>query len=279
MPLSTSRASWTTTYPVRLTPSSRYVLKLELALADLEGIEAQLAKRLKAARADKSLAAEVEALEAAAAALAEGRPIYRAGLDANHRELLRPWFLLTNKPVLAVSTWVSPTQRPPPRAGSRAEFASGGEDVEVLSICAQLEAEVARLESGGARRCWTRWDWARRVPPARPLRLPPAGAAHILDHRRQGEPGVDVPGRRQGPRVRRRDPLRPATGLHLPEVIRWDELLSIGSWTKAKEAGKLHVEGKDYEVVDGNMLEIRSDSHVGGCPTCGSADNGLCAGL
>jgi ribosome-binding ATPase YchF (GTP1/OBG family) len=41
------------------------------------------------------------------------------------------------------------------------------------------------------------------------------------------------------------------------EVIRWDELLELGSWAKAKDAGKLRVEGKDYEVVDGDVLEIR----------------------
>ena len=41
------------------------------------------------------------------------------------------------------------------------------------------------------------------------------------------------------------------------EVIHWDELLEIGSWAKAKELGKLRVEGKDYEVVDGDVLEIR----------------------
>ena len=41
------------------------------------------------------------------------------------------------------------------------------------------------------------------------------------------------------------------------EVIRWDELLTLGSWQAAKEAGKLRVEGKDYEVVDGDVLEIR----------------------
>ena len=41
------------------------------------------------------------------------------------------------------------------------------------------------------------------------------------------------------------------------EVIRWDELLELGSWAKAKDAGKLRVEGKEYEVVDGDVLEIR----------------------
>jgi hypothetical protein len=41
------------------------------------------------------------------------------------------------------------------------------------------------------------------------------------------------------------------------EVIDWEELLEIGSWSKAREAGKLRVEGKDYEVRDGDVLEIR----------------------
>jgi ribosome-binding ATPase YchF (GTP1/OBG family) len=41
------------------------------------------------------------------------------------------------------------------------------------------------------------------------------------------------------------------------EVVRWDELLDLGSWAKAREAGKLRLEGKDYEVQDGDVLEIR----------------------
>jgi hypothetical protein len=41
------------------------------------------------------------------------------------------------------------------------------------------------------------------------------------------------------------------------EVIHWDELLELGSWNKAKEVGKLRVEGKDYEVQDGDVMEIR----------------------
>ena len=40
-------------------------------------------------------------------------------------------------------------------------------------------------------------------------------------------------------------------------MIFWSELLEIGSWAKAKEPGKLRVEGKDYVVVDGDVLEIR----------------------
>ena len=48
-----------------------------------------------------------------------------------------------------------------------------------------------------------------------------------------------------------------SAGFIRAEVIDWQELLEIGSWTKAKELGKLRVEGKDYEVADGDVLEIR----------------------
>ena len=41
------------------------------------------------------------------------------------------------------------------------------------------------------------------------------------------------------------------------ECIHWDELVELGSWTKAREVGKLRIEGKDYEVVDGDVLEFR----------------------
>ena len=41
------------------------------------------------------------------------------------------------------------------------------------------------------------------------------------------------------------------------EVIRWDDLLELRSWSKARDAGKLRVEGKDYVVEDGDVLEIR----------------------
>ena len=41
------------------------------------------------------------------------------------------------------------------------------------------------------------------------------------------------------------------------EVVPWRELLDIGSWAKAKELGRIRVEGKDYEVADGDVLEIR----------------------
>jgi ribosome-binding ATPase YchF (GTP1/OBG family) len=41
------------------------------------------------------------------------------------------------------------------------------------------------------------------------------------------------------------------------ETIQWDELLELGSWAKARDAGTLRVEGKEYVVSDGDVMEFR----------------------
>src|SRR3954452_6023394 len=77
-------------------------LELELVLADLASVEGRLYRQQRAAKGDKTLAAEVAALERAAAVLGDGTPIYRSDLSDDEREHLAPAFLLTTKPVLVV---------------------------------------------------------------------------------------------------------------------------------------------------------------------------------
>ena len=86
-------------------------------------------------------------MEAANAALSDGRPLYRAGLKADMREVLEPHFLLTNRPVLAVVN-VGENELdkiPEIEARVRAELASAGDNVEVIGMCVQLEAEAATI--------------------------------------------------------------------------------------------------------------------------------------
>jgi GTP-binding protein YchF len=236
------------------------IVELELALADLEAVESQLARRQKAAKLDRSLADEVAALEAAHAALADGRPIYRAGLDPKDRELLRPWFLLTNKPVLAVVNVGEDTVGMTASAEDRvrAELASAGDEIEVLGLSVQLEAEAAQLTGDDRAETLDALGLGEGA-----LTKLVRSAYHLLGLRtflttgdkesrawtfRAGAKAPECAG------VIHSDLQR---GFIRAEVIHWDELLEIGSWNKAKELGKLRVEGKDYEVVDGDVLEIR----------------------
>ncbi len=123
------------------------VVEIELALADLETVEKRLNQAQRQSKLDKSLGDELEALQAAYASLSEGRPLYRANLKADHRQILAPYFLLTNRSVLAVvNVGENDLDRiPEVEARVRAEMNDAGANVEVIGMCVQLEAEAATI--------------------------------------------------------------------------------------------------------------------------------------
>ncbi|MBN2622260.1 MAG: redox-regulated ATPase YchF [Acidimicrobiales bacterium] len=233
------------------------VVELELTLADLESVENQITKRRKAAKADKSLADEVAALDAAEATLSAGTPLYRSDLDDDVRSLLRPYFLLTNRPVLAlvnvgedqlddVASVVKPVEE---ELAGRAE---------VLGMCVQLEAEAAQLSMEDRAEMLEALGLGEGALP-RFLHA----AYHLLGLRTfftTGEKETRAWTFRAGwkaPQCAGVIHTDFEKGFIRAEVIHWDDLVEIGSWSKARDAGKLRVEGKDYEVADGDVMEIR----------------------
>jgi GTP-binding protein YchF len=233
------------------------IVETELALADLETVEKNVEKRRKAAKQDKTLAAEVEALDAAHAVLAEGIPVYRSDLGAGPRAALRPWSLLTNKSVLAVvNVGEDDLDRIEEVVGPvAAELAGRG---EAVGMCVQLEAEAAQFTGEERTEMLEALGLGEGALP-RFVRA----VYHLLGLRtflttgekesrawtfRAGAKAPECAG------VIHSDFER---GFIRAEVIHWDELLDVGSWAKARETGKLRIEGKDYEVQDGDVLEIR----------------------
>src|SRR5215207_1203170 len=195
-------------------------LELELVLADLGSVEQRLDKQRRALKGDKTLAGEVAALERAEAVLGDGAPVYRSDLTAEERALLGPVFLLTNKPMLVVVNV----------AVDRLDRAA------LLADLGVHESVLPRLARGayhllGRRTFLTTGEDETRAWSFRAGAKAPecAGVIHSDLQR----------------------------GFIRAEVIDWRDLLDIGSWDKAKELGKLRVEGKEYEVLDGDVLEIR----------------------
>lgn len=233
------------------------ILEVELALADLESIDRHLNKRVKALKGDKSLGPAIEALQAAHAALGEGTPVYSSTLTGEQRELLREEFLLTNKPVLAIVN-IDEGQLAEPDAVVAPVQAALGDDATVIAACVQLEAEAAQLVGDERVEMLEGLGLGEGALP-RFLRA----AYHELGLRtffttgeKESRAWTFHAGSRapQCAGVIHTDFER---GFIRAEVIHWDELLEIGAWSKARDVGKLRVEGKDYEVVDGDVLEIR----------------------
>ena len=233
------------------------VVELELTLADLETVEAQIDRKRKQAKLDKSLAEEVRALDAVHEALAAGTPIYRSEVKAADREAVRPYFLLTNKPVLAVVNVDEGQLERVDEVVAPVEEELGAL-APVFGACVQLEAEAALLDPGERTEMLDAFGLGEGALP-RFVRA----AYHALGLRtffttgekesrawtfRAGAKAPECAG------VIHTDFQR---GFIRAEVIHWDELLDLGGWHQAKEAGKLRVEGKEYVVEDGDVVEFR----------------------
>ncbi len=234
-----------------------HTLELELVLADVESVEGQLVKRRKMAKGDPSEARAVSVLEAALAELDAGVPIYRSALPAETREALRPMFLLTNKPVLAVVN-LGEDQLEDADSLTKPVAAELGDAADVLGVSVQLEAEAARLDPVDRAELLEGLGLGEGALP-RVVRA----AYHLLGRRTFFTTG-DKESRAWTFRAGAKAPECAGVihsdlqrGFIRAEVIRWDQLLTLGSWAAAREAGKLRIEGKDYEVADGDVLEIR----------------------
>src|SRR5680860_1693628 len=123
------------------------VVELELALADLEAVEKRLNQATRQSKLDKTLGDEIAALQTAYDALSDGRPLYRAGLSPEAKAILAPYFLLTNRRVLAVVNVGEDAldEIAAAEALASAEFNDAGDNVEVIGMCVQLEAEAATI--------------------------------------------------------------------------------------------------------------------------------------
>ena len=239
-----------------------HTLELELVLADVASVEGLLYRRRKAAKNDKDAAAEVPALEAALDVLNRGTPVYRSSLSAEQRAALRPSFLLTNKPVLAVvnlgDDQIARSLNGEADAIVKPVAAELGDAAEVLAVSVQLESEAAQLDSG------ERAELLEGLGLGEGALSRVVRAAYLLLGRRTFLTTGDKESRAWTFRAGAKAPECAGVihsdlqrGFIRAEVIRWDELLKLGSWTAAKDAGRLRVEGKDYEVADGDVLEIR----------------------
>jgi hypothetical protein len=233
------------------------VVELELTLADLESVENQVTKRRKAAKADKSLADEVAALDTAEAVLGEGTPLYRSDIGDDVRALLRPYFLLTNRPVLAVVNVGEDQLDDVASVIKPVEDELAGR-AEVLGMCVQLEAEAAQLTMEERGEMLEALGLGEGALP-RFLQ----GAYHLLGLRTFFTTG-EKESRAWTFRAGWKAPQCAGVihtdfekGFIRAEVIHWDELVDIGSWSKARDVGKLRVEGKDYEPADGDVMEFR----------------------
>jgi GTP-binding protein YchF len=229
----------------------------ELALADLATVEKarqRLSKQTKSG-ADKESELLAVALERIAVALDRGEAVRSVGLDADQTRLIKPLCLLTAKPVLYVANVNERGFDANPRLDAVREFAAGA---PVVPVCAALEAEIANLDEADQELFLA--DLGMTEPGLHRLIRAAYDLLGLLTYFTAGPKEV------RAWTIHRGDTAPQAAGvIHTDfergfiraEVIGYHDYLSCQGEAKARETGKMRLEGKDYVVRDGDVMHFR----------------------
>ncbi len=237
----------------RIDPSSDMeTINTELALADLQTIEKALPRLEKEARVNKETAPVVEAVKKAEAHLQSGKPLSSSGLDL---ELLRDLHLLTAKPFLYVFN-VDAAELSDDVL--RSKLSALVAPAEAIFLDAKTEAELAELSDEDA------------LELLQSIGMKEPGLATLA------RVGFSVLGLQTyltaGPKearawtIHKGDTAPMAAGvIHTDfqkgfikaEIVSFDDLMTCGSMADAKAKGKVRMEGKEYVMADGDVVEFR----------------------
>src|SRR5574337_91514 len=231
----------------------------ELALADLATVDRQIAKVEKPARAggDKEAQRIVAVLTKIRVALNEARPARTVLLDTAERALVKPFFLLTLKPTLYVANVAEHGFEGNPMLDRLRERARV-EGAPVVASSAAMEAEIADLEP--ADKAIFLADMGMQEPGLDRLIRAPYALLGLETFFTAGDKevrawtiarGATAP---QAAGVIHTDFER---GFIRAEVIGYDDYVALGGEHRAKEAGKMRLEGREYVVRDGDVMHFR----------------------
>jgi GTP-binding protein YchF len=228
-------------------------IQTEMILADLQTVEKAIPRLEKEARGNKSLAANLEAAKEAMAALETGTPIIATKID---RALVRELMLLTAKPYIYVFNCDSDELSDDSLKEKMRDLVA---PAEAIFLDAKFESELVELDDE---------DEAREM----------------LSEMGIEEPGLDLLARvgfatlglqtylTAGPKESRAWTIKKGAtapeaagvihtdfqkGFIKAEIVSFDDLVAAGSMNAARSAGKVRMEGKDYVMQDGDVVEFR----------------------
>ena len=243
--------------PVR----DKEVIDTELQLRDLETIEGRISRVQKQAQAgDREAKAQYEVMKRYQDALEQGKSARTVELGSKEEErIAHDLFLLTNKPVLYVCNVDDASAATGNHYVDAVREAVKDEDAQVLVIAAETESEIAELETYEERQMFLEEIGLKESGVNRLIKSAYA-LLNLQTFLTAGPKEVRAWTFHKGSKapqcagVIHSDFER---GFIRAEVIKYDDYVALGSEQAVKEAGKMHVEGKDYVMQDGDIVVFR----------------------
>jgi GTP-binding protein YchF len=234
------------------------VINTELALADLDTVERGLQRAEKASKTgDKDAIRVRDLLKRVREHLDAGQPARAAIKDPEEHKLLHEYHLITLKPLMYVANVAEDGFTNNPHLDSVTQLAAT-EHAEVVAVCAAIEAEIAQLEEAD------RGEFLKELGLEEPglNRVIRAGykLLGLQTYFTAGEKEVRAWTVRTGataPQAAGVIHTDFEKGFIRAEVIGYDDYIACKGEQRAKESGKLRLEGKEYIVKEGDVMHFR----------------------
>jgi GTP-binding protein YchF len=234
------------------------VINTELALADMSTVEKALQRAAKASKSgNKDELAKKQVLEKVFAHLDEGEPVRSLSLTEDELKLIKEYCLITVKPTLYIANVQDDGFKDNPMLDKVEAFAEK-EGATVVSVCAAIEAEIIQLDDDEKQEFLD--DLGLEEPG---LNRVVRSAYKLLNLSTYFTAGVKevrawtIPVNATAPQAAGVIHTDFEKGFIRAEVVSYQDFVDNKGEQGAKDAGKWRLEGKDYNVKDGDVVHFR----------------------
>ena len=232
-------------------------INYELIFADMETIDKRMGKAESAAKADKARQADVDLLKALKKHLEEGNPIRTFDATDEEKAFIDENFFLTSKPVIYVAN-VDENNLEGNAYTKEVEEIAKAEGAECIILCAKLEEELAALsdedrELFAADYNLTESGLDKLVKASYKL----LGLISYLTAGEKETRAWTIVKGTKAPQAAGKIHSDFEKGFIRAEIVDYKTLLECGSFTAAKEKGKVRSEGKDYVMQEDDVVLFR----------------------
>ncbi|MCB0518259.1 MAG: redox-regulated ATPase YchF [Lewinellaceae bacterium] len=242
--------------PVR----DKEIIDTELILKDIETVEKRMDRLRKLAKTAKK--EDLQALATAEEIMAhlnQGKPARSLELEGDAAELLNDMYLMTSKPILYVCNVDEASVVDGNEHTKRFMEAVKDEPAEVILISAEIESQIAQMDTIEERKEYLEM-MGLHEPGVNRLIKSCYKLLNLITYFTAGEKEVRAWTIHRGwkaPKAAGVIHTDFEKGFIRAEVIKYEDMITLGSEAAIKEVGKMAVEGKEYVVKDGDIMHFR----------------------
>ena len=234
------------------------IINLELILADLESVTKKLEKSIKLAKiGDKVAKQEVELLQQIKTTLEQEKPVRSLNFDEEQKQIVNSFFLLTDKPIIYVANIAEDDISKPiqdlPYAKQVYEYAKN-EKAEALALSCKIEEELIMLEDD--EREMFKQELGLQSSGLEKLIVASYKLLGLMSFLTAGEKEVrawTIKIGTKAPQAAGKIHSDFEKGFIRAEIVKYDDLVSLGGFNQAKEKGKVLSVGKEYVMQDSDV--------------------------